>query len=130
MQVVASALAPPSAPCPELSAAMGAPCQVAKEMRVAFVRVSVGDIILLGDGAMVVDACVLVGGDLRCLARRLSLQERPSSTTSIWTFTDERCLVCVEDGWRHAWCWHASGHRTVVLGFAPNVDTAARSSRS
>lgn len=125
MQVVASALASPSAPCPELSAVLGAPCQIAKQMRVAFVGASVGDIILLGDAAVIVDACVhsgCEGGSFRLLARKLALQERPSSTTSSWTVTDERCLVCMEDGWKHASCWHASGQRTVVLGFQPGAD--------
>ena len=94
----------PWAESADLAAAMGEPCQVAQKMRVDFMYVAIGDILYVGGGACVVEACLFGGGIPAVLVRRLALLDRPSPTTSHWQYTEERVVMKMGAGIEIANC--------------------------
>ena len=113
-------LVQPCARSPELSAAFGAPSEVAQQLRFDYMYVSVGDLLFIGDAACIVEACVLVGSTLALLVNRLGLLERPSDTSSRWARTTEKDLLEMAAGFVHAACWYYRGDGSVIaLGTSP-----------
>ena len=104
--IMDSALLPPHAECPELTAACGERCDVSRDMRANFGYFAVGDLLLVGSGACFVEACVLRGRQLQCVVSELQLVDRPTLTTSHWVTTGRAALLpMLPHVCRHASAW-------------------------
>ena len=66
-------------------------------MRFNFMHIEVGDLLLVGDSACVVECCCAFADQYGALVRPLVLQERTSSTTSKWRSTSDLCLALLSE---------------------------------
>lgn len=112
--VSASMLVPPVAESNELTIALGMRCLVSHSMKWNFTTYSSGDVLMVGNGGLMIEACLEVGGNLLALARRLVFINQLSSTASTWRVA-EQVVVEMHGVFRPAQHWHKNSAGDLVV---------------
>lgn len=94
--------------------------RVGRASRCEFCRYDVDDVVFLGRRTFVVKAGLLVGASTwALLLSELTMEDKPSDTTSVWQLGDGLCVVELSNGApfpRHASSWaHQRNGSLVVL---------------
>ena len=90
-----------------VSAALGAHCRVASQVKVQFVRFDVGDLLVASDFACLVQSCLQMDNRFGLLVTMLDIVDKPTPTTTILRPEGTWSVLLLPDPRvQHAACWH------------------------